>query len=162
MQKKILITGGAGNIGGSLGKRLVENVNNFIVIVDNMLTGTIANLPDKSYQNWKYINADVNNYHDISSIMCSTKFDYVYHYSAVVGVERTINNPILVLKDINGIRNILDLSKNTGVKRVLFSSSSEVYGEPVEMPQQEDTTPLNSRLPYAIVKNLAESYCKFA
>ena len=58
------------------------------------------------------------------------------------------------------MKNILDLSKNTAVKRVFFSSSSEVYGEPVEIPQFEDTTPLNSRLPYAIVKNVGEAFFK--
>lgn len=50
--------------------------------------------------------------------------------------------------------------KNTGVGRVYFSSSSEVYGEPVEIPQNEHTTPLNSKLPYAIVKNVAEAFIK--
>jgi UDP-glucose 4-epimerase len=77
-----------------------------------------------------------------------------------VGVKRTLEQPVLVLKDIDGIKNILDLSKNTGVKRVFFSSSSEVYGEPVELPQNEQTTPLNSRLPYAIVKNVGEAFFK--
>jgi UDP-glucose 4-epimerase len=86
--------------------------------------------------------------------------NYVFHYAAVVGVARTLKNPILVLKDIDGIRNILDLSKNTGVERVFFSSSSEVYGEPVEFPQNEETTPLNSRLPYAIVKNVGEAFLR--
>jgi UDP-glucose 4-epimerase len=66
----------------------------------------------------------------------------------------------MVLNDLNGIRNILNLSKNTGVKRVFYSSSSEVYGEPVEFPQNEHTTPLNSRLPYAIVKNVGEAYLR--
>ena len=66
----------------------------------------------------------------------------------------------MVLNDIQGIKNILNLSKNTGVERVFYSSSSEVYGEPVELPQNEETTPLNSRLPYAIVKNLGEAFCK--
>jgi len=65
-----------------------------------------------------------------------------------------------VLNDIQGIKNVLMLCKNTGVKRVYFSSSSEVYGEPVEFPQNEHTTPLNSRLPYAIVKNVGEAYLK--
>jgi nucleoside-diphosphate-sugar epimerase len=54
----------------------------------------------------------------------------------------------------------LDLCKSTGVKRVFYSSSSEVYGEPVELPQHEHTTPLNSRLPYAIVKNVGEAFCR--
>ena len=66
----------------------------------------------------------------------------------------------MVLDDIQGIKNVLDLSKNTGVKRVFYSSSSEVYGEPVHLPQNEETTPLNSRLPYAVVKNVGESYFK--
>lgn len=160
MKNNILITGGAGNIGGSLARRLVKNAKNNIVIVDNLLTGTKEKLPDISYSNWRFINTDVNNFSDISSVMTSTQFDYVFHYAAVVGVERTLKNPKLVLDDIDGIRNILDLSKNTGVKRVIFSSSSEIYGEPTETPQSENTTPLNSRLPYAIVKNVAESFCK--
>jgi UDP-glucuronate decarboxylase len=84
----------------------------------------------------------------------------VFHYAAVVGVKRTTDNPVMVLRDIDGIRNILDLSKNTGVRRVLFSSSSEVYGEPVEIPQNERTTPLNSKLPYAIVKNIGEAFLR--
>ena len=65
---------------------------------------------------------------------------------------------MLVLEDIEGIKNILSLSKNSGLKRVFYSSSSEVYGEPFEIPQNELTTPLNSRLPYAIVKNVGEAF----
>ena len=87
-------------------------------------------------------------------------FDFVFHYAAVVGVKRTLKNPMMVLEDIEGIKNILLLSKNTGVKRVFYSSSSEVYGEPFEIPQNEKTTPLNSRLPYAIVKNIGEAFFK--
>jgi len=160
MNKIFLITGGAGNVGGSLARRLVEDKNNFVVIVDNLLTGSRNKLPDISYSNWKFIIADVNNASDVLSIMSSFKFDYVYHYAAVVGVKRTLENPKMVLNDIDGIKNILDFSKNTGVKRVFLSSSSEVYGEPVEIPQVENTTPLNSRLPYAIVKNISEAFCK--
>jgi UDP-glucose 4-epimerase len=78
----------------------------------------------------------------------------------LVGVLRTLDNPVKVLNDITGIKNILTLCKNTGVKRVYYSSSSEVYGEPVEFPQNEHTTPLNSRLPYAIVKNVGEAFLK--
>jgi UDP-glucose 4-epimerase len=92
--------------------------------------------------------------------MTAYKFDYVFHYAAVVGVKRTTENPVMVLNDLQGIRIILDLCKNTSVKRIFFSSSSEVYGEPVELPQNEDTTPLNSKLPYAVVKNVGESFCR--
>jgi len=156
----ILITGGAGNVGGSLARRLIQDVENFVVIVDNLSTGSVKKLPSEKYKNWRFVKADVNNLNEISSIVCSGSFDYIFHYAAIVGVQRTLMNPKLVLNDIDGIKNILDLAKNTGVKRVLFSSSSEVYGEPVEIPQREDTTPLNSRLPYAIVKNVGEAFCK--
>ena len=155
---KILITGGAGNVGGALARKLVENKNYYVVIADNLSTGSKEKLPSKDHDNWSFIYCDVNVNKDISEIMLSYKFDYVFHYAAVVGVKRTQDNPILVLNDIEGIKNVLNLCKNTSVKRAFFSSSSEVYGEPVELPQHEETTPLNSRVPYAVVKNVGESF----
>ncbi|MEJ7826557.1 MAG: NAD-dependent epimerase/dehydratase family protein [Segetibacter sp.] len=157
---KILITGGAGNVGGALAQRLIDNPNFHVVVVDNLATGKIDKLPFALHNNFKFIKADVNRFSDISSIMLAHKFDYVFHYAAMVGVKRTLAHPIKVLEDIEGIKNILSLSKNTGVKRIFYSSSSEVYGEPVEFPQNEHTTPLNSRLPYAIVKNVGEAFFK--
>jgi len=157
MKRKILITGGAGFIGSCLAERLSQDEENHIVIVDNLLTGSLRNLPHSVHKNTRFIKADVNDYKDISSIFHTHAFNYVFHYAAMVGVKRTLDNPTRVLNDINGIRNILDLAKNAGVRRVFYSSSSEVYGEPVEYPQNEHTTPLNSRLPYAIVKNVGEA-----
>ena len=147
--RSILVTGGAGFIGSALLKKLAENPQNELVAVDNLLTGSQSRL--KKTDNIRFIKADVNNYMEIASIFHRFRFDYVFHYAAVVGVKRTLENPVLVLEDLSGIKNILNLCKNTGVKRIFFSSSSEVYGEPVELPQNEHTTPLNSRLPYAIV-----------
>jgi UDP-glucuronate decarboxylase len=155
--RKILITGGAGNIGSSLADKLSQDINNEIVIVDNLITGDPNKIP-ANRKNITFIKGDVNNYRDISSIMLSHRFDYLFHYAAVVGVKRTIDNPKMVLNDIEGIKNILDISKNSSIRKVFYSSSSEVYGEPVEIPQFEDTTPLNSRLPYAIVKNVGEAF----
>lgn len=157
---KILVTGGAGNVGSALIEKLIRLKDNHVVIADDLSTGSLSKLPSPDFKNWNFIKCDVNDFNDISSIMLSHKFDYVFHFAAVVGVQRTQSNPVKVLKDIDGIRNILDLSKNTLVKRIFFSSSSEVYGEPVVLPQHEDTTPLNSRVPYAIVKNAGESFCK--
>jgi UDP-glucose 4-epimerase len=156
---KILVTGGAGFIASCLAEKLMENKDNFVVVVDNFLTGDKGRLPASS-DNFKFIKCDVNDIYDISPVMVSYSFDYVFHYAAVVGVQRTLENPVMVLNDIQGIKNILDLSKNTGVKRVFYASSSEVYGEPTTLPQDEHTTPLNSRLPYAVVKNVGEAFCK--
>jgi UDP-glucuronate decarboxylase len=157
-KSNILITGGAGNVASALASKLSDNKDNFIVIVDNLSTGSLVKVPKKD--NVKFIKADANNYNDIVPIFGRYNFDYVFHYAAVVGVKRTLENPILVLNDIEGIKNILSLSKNSCVKRVFYSSSSEVYGEPFEIPQNESTTPLNSRLPYAIVKNVGEAFFK--
>ncbi len=156
--RKILVTGGAGNVGSALVKKLIENQENYVVIADNLSTGDKSKLPSKELSNWTFVHCNINTYRDISELMLAHKFDYVFHYAAVVGVQRTQLDPISVLDDIKGIENILNLSKNTSVKRVFFASSSEVYGEPIELPQNEHTTPLNSKLPYAIVKNVGEAY----
>jgi UDP-glucose 4-epimerase len=159
-KENILITGGAGNIGSALVHRLIQSDNYNVVILDNLLTGSLQKLPSTNQNNWTFIKGDVNNKNEISEVMLSRQFDYVYHYAAMVGVQRTQDNPVAVLKDIDGIRNILDLSKNTGVKRIIYSSSSEVYGEPVHVPQNEIHTPLNSRVPYAVVKNVGEAFLR--
>lgn len=158
--RKILVTGGAGNVGGALVEKLVQDKTNFVVVVDDLSTGFLSKLPSKEHENWKFIKADVNDYREISAIMLAYNFHYVYHFAAVVGVLRTQENPVKVLNDISGIKHILNLSKNSSVKHVFFSSSSEVYGEPVELPQHEHRTPLNSRVPYAVVKNVGESFLK--
>jgi len=157
---KILVTGGAGFIASELADKLSLKAENQIVVVDNLQTGSRSKVPEGAHKNVKFIKCDVNRFKDISAVFFAYKFDFVFHYAATVGVQRTLENPVKVLDDINGIRNILDLSKNTGVSRVFFSSSSEVYGEPVEIPQNEDTTPLNSKLPYAIVKNIGEAFLR--
>jgi len=154
----ILVTGGAGNVGSALVEALIKDVTNFVVIADNLLTGSREKLPKAPHNNLKFIHCDVNVEEEITSVFHTFSFDYVFHYAALVGVKRTLDNPLSVLEDINGIKHVLNLSKNTGVKRVVYSSSSEVYGEPVEYPQNEETTPLNSRLPYAIVKNIGEAF----
>ncbi len=159
-QTYILVTGGAGFVASALAEKLAEKPEHFVVIVDNFLTGSPENIPTSIHDNIRFIRCDVNNYVDLSVVMMSHQFKFVFHYAAVVGVQRTLDNPVMVLNDLNGFKNILELSKNSGVQRVFFSSSSEVYGEPVELPQNEDTTPLNSRLPYAIVKNAGEAYLK--
>ena len=154
----ILVTGGAGNVGSYLVSQLAKDTINTIVVFDNLLTGEKNKVP--KLKNVIFIKGNANVYNDISAVFHRYNFNYVFHFAAVVGVKRTLENPLLVLEDIKGFENVLNLCKNTNVDKVYFSSSSEVYGEPFEIPQNEHTTPLNSKLPYAIVKNLGESYLK--
>ncbi len=156
----ILITGGAGFVAGALAQALASDASNTIVIVDNFETSRPEAIPTSPHGNLHFIKCDVNDYRDISGVFFGHRFDFVFHYAALVGVQRTLDNPVRVMRDLDGIRNICDLSKNTGVQRVFYSSSSEVYGEPFEIPQNERTTPLNSRLPYAIVKNAGEAWLR--
>jgi len=158
--RNILITGGAGFVGSALAERLLRDPENFVIIVDDLSTGDVRKLPVSSQNNMRFIKCDVNNYRDIAGVILSFRPEYVFHYAAMVGVKRTQQNPVKVLDDLKGIANILNLSKNSGVKRVFFSSSSEVYGEPTELPQNVYTTPLNSRIPYAVVKNAGEAYLR--
>jgi nucleoside-diphosphate-sugar epimerase len=157
---KILVTGGAGFVGSRLAEKLIADTKNYVVIVDDLSTGDLGKLPKLPITNWRFIKADVNDYKEMAPIMTSNQFDYVFHFAALVGVIRTQENPVKVLKDIDGIKHVLSLSKNTSVKRIFFSSSSEIYGDPVEIPQNVYTTPLNSRLPYAIVKNVGEAFMR--
>lgn len=152
---KILITGGAGNVGSALANELAKK--NDILVADNLVTGNINKL-QLNKSSLKFRNIDVNDKKDLLQVFSEFSFDYVFHFAALVGVQRTINDPIRVLQDIRGIENICELSLKHRVKRIFYSSSSEVYGEPVEIPQREETTPLNAKLPYAVVKNIGECY----
>ena len=129
MTRTILVTGGAGNVGGSLVNKLVQDPDNFVVIMDDLSTGGKDKLPPKTYKNWKFIRGDVNRWQEIAAVMTSYRFEFVFHYAAVVGVKRTLANPMMVLNDIEGIKNILDLSKNTGVRMgVLFFLFRSLWG----------------------------------
>ena len=154
---KILITGGAGFIPSSLADSLI-NLGYEVVLMDNLVTGRLENIPEDS--NCSFYNIDINNIDAIEPVMMENNFDFVFHYASLVGVQRTLDNPIKVLNDIDGLKNVFHLSQLTGVKKIFYSSSSEVYGEPVHLPQNEYTTPLNSKLPYAVVKNIGECFCR--
>lgn len=154
---RILVTGGGGFVGSNLCLKLLE-LNNQVTCIDNLTSGSLENIEEFSEnKEFKFINADVNNHNQMKIIFEEDKFDYVFHYAAIVGVKKTLENPLQVLNDINGIKNILEFSRKYDIKKVLFSSSSEVYGEPVEIPERENGV-TNGKLPYAVVKLIGENY----
>lgn len=163
--KTILVTGGAGFIGSHLCERLL-GLGAKVICFDNLSTGRVRNLSfaydaqsaASTNLNFVFIQGDVNIADDIRQIFLSYPIDYVFHYAAVVGVKRVWEKPFAVFKDIEGFNDILDLSVMRGVKKVVFSSSSEAYGEPVEMYEREDGihNP-GSRDAYALTKLVGEN-----
>ncbi|MFH0837514.1 MAG: NAD-dependent epimerase/dehydratase family protein [Candidatus Aenigmatarchaeota archaeon] len=155
--KKILITGGAGFLGSNLTEMLIGDNN--IVCLDNVSTGNMDNVRDfLQNKNYTLIRGSIMNMDDLKKAMDGV--DVVFHYAAVVGVKKTLEEPLNVLNvNLNGTRNVLEAALKSGVKKVVNLSSSEVYGEPIEVPEKEDGV-LNARLPYAVTKLATELYAK--
>src|SRR3989338_2509207 len=158
-KKHFLITGGAGFIGSNLSLTILNN-GGHVVFLDDLSTGSEKNIADfKKNPNYKFIKGNVNDLKDLKRVFAKNQFNYIVHYAARVGVIRTIQRPLEVLEDIQGIRHLLELAKNRDIKKIIFSSSSEVYGEPVEIPEREDGH-LDAQLPYAVVKLVGENFMK--
>jgi len=157
ISKTYLVTGGAGFIGSHLCEKLL-NLGHKVVCLDNLSSGSLKNISLlKKRPSFIFIKGDSNKLEDINPVFKKYKFDGVFHYAAVVGVKRTLEDPFSVLEDVTGIKNILDLSLKNGKPKVIFSSSSEVYGEPKELPEREDG-PIDAKLPYASVKLIGENF----
>ena len=157
--KKFIITGGAGFLGSHMCD-LLFNSGAKIVCIDNLSNGKLANIKHlKNEKRFKFYKRNVNNLSEIRGVFSKEKPDYVMHYAAMVGVKKTSERPLEVFEDIEGIKNIAELSRIHKVKKILFTSSSEVYGEPVKLPIAEDDT-FNSKWPYGLVKILGEQYFK--
>ena len=96
-ERRILVTGGAGFIASALAERLSEDTSNLVVVLDNLSTGDIRKLPPAK-SNLYFVEGDVNDYRTVLEVMMTYAVDYVFHYAAVVGVNRTQMHPIRVLK----------------------------------------------------------------
>lgn len=163
--KNILVTGGAGFIGSHLCDELLISGAK-VVALDNLSTGKMENLELASKNlNFEFVKGDVNDLNFLKSIFLKYHFDYIFHYAAVLGVKRVMEQPLLVLDDIVGIKNILSLSKEFSIKKVIFSSSSEAYGTLNELPLREDNNKelayqTHSTSLYALVKLMGEKMMK--
>ncbi len=151
--KNYLVTGGAGFIGSHLTDSLI-NAGHKVTAIDNLSTGYKENLNPKA----KFVKADIR---DLKKIQPHFKnIDGVFHAAALPRVQPSIKDPITPNEtNISGALNVLWAAKNTGVKRVVYSSSSSVYGNSKVMPLKEDMRP-KPISPYALQKLVGEEYCR--
>jgi UDP-glucuronate decarboxylase len=133
MNKRILITGGAGFIGSNLCEKLL-NDGHKIICVDNLLTGNIKNIEHLfENSNFKFINHNIINYLEIDE-----EIDEIYNLACPASPPKYQKDPIETLKcNFNGILNLLELAKKKKAK-ILQTSTSEIYGEPQINPQHEE------------------------
>ncbi len=163
--KIILVTGGAGFIGSHLCDKLIE-LGAKVICFDNFFSGKKENILHlEEHPRFKFIKGDANKYDDLEKVFVDNSIDYIFHYAAVLGVQRVIEDPLLVLPDINGIENIVKLAKKNQAKKVIFASSSEAYGDTAELPLREDNNRDMARHSnhthlYALVKLLGERIMK--
>jgi nucleoside-diphosphate-sugar epimerase len=153
-----LITGGAGFIGSNLVKELLAQ-GQFVRVLDNFSTGKRENLaPYQEHPNFEMIEGDLRS---LNVVRDSVKgVEYILHQGALPSVPRSIIDPITTNEvNITGTLNMLEAAREFSVKRVVFASSSSVYGNSEILPKNESLT-LAPLSPYAITKYTGELYCQ--
>ena len=153
--KNILISGGLGFIGSHIVDELIND--NEVIVVDNLSTGKINNLENPNHENLQIVKEDIRNvnFDDLTS-----GTDYIFHLAAMASVPQSIENPLECNDiNINATVKLLKSAVDNDVKKVVFSSSSAVYGQNTNMPLKE-TEPLMPTSPYAVSKASCELYLK--
>ena len=152
---RFLVTGGAGFIGSNIVQRLVEKGYS-VRVLDNFATGNRMNL-NEIKDDIELVEGDIR---DFWTVVKATKgIDYILHQAALPSVPRSIDNPLTTTEvNINGTLNILEAARFNNVQRIVYASSSSVYGDSPVMPKEESMKPM-PKSPYAITKLAGEEYC---
>ena len=154
---KILITGAAGFLGSHLSEKYV-NEGHIVYGIDNLLNGNLNNVRTLLHRkNFKFVHDDVRNKELYPKL--PTDLDAIFHLAAQIHVDRSIVNPKETF-DINvtGTMNILEYARMNDVNKILFASTSEVYGSAKYVPMDEDH-PLAAQHPYGVSKIAADRLC---
>ncbi len=158
---KFLVTGGAGFIGSNIVEELLKR-NYSVRVLDNFSTGKRENLLvplGKDFaKDIELIEGDIRSFHIVQKAVKG--IDVILHQAALPSVPRSINDPI-TSNEVNvvGTLNILEAAREYSVKRVVYASSSSVYGDNPELPKHEGMMP-NPLSPYAVSKLAGEKYCQ--
>ena len=151
---KIIVTGGAGFIGSHITDRLVKDGHS-VVILDNLSSGKKNQINKKA----KFINADIKNLNEIKKYFKGA--EYVFHLAAQSRLQPSIIDPAVTFHDnINGTLNVLIAARDMGVRRVIFSASSSVYGDQKTFPLKEDALIQGYKTPYGLTKHMGEHMCR--
>ena len=150
---KVVVTGGAGFIGSNLTDALI-GLGFDVHVVDNLSNGKKENVNKKANLHVK----DITDIRQIQPIINGAK--YVFHLAALPRVQYSIENPLESdLTNVRGTLNVLVASKNSGVKKVIYSASSSAYGDQKNMPLKENMKP-SPKSPYGVQKYIGELYCQ--
>jgi len=155
--KKTIVTGGAGFIGSHLAEELVKK-GYHVIILDDLSTGkkdNIAHVIQKD--NVEFVQGSILDRHLLEQTFKGV--DFVFHQAAIPSVPRSIENPIASHEvNITGTLNVLLAARDNGIKKVIYASSSSVYGDTPTLPKHEAMQP-NPQSPYALTKLVGEYYC---
>jgi nucleoside-diphosphate-sugar epimerase len=150
---KVLVTGGAGFIGSNLVRGLLEGGDE-VRILDNFSTGNRANLDGLDVE---IVEGELRSYERVHNAVRRT--DVVYHLGALGSVPRSVQDPLTSSAvNVEGTLNVLLAARDEGVRRVVFSSSTSVYGSSRQLPTTEESPP-DPISPYGVAKLAAERYC---
>jgi UDP-glucose 4-epimerase len=154
---KILVTGGAGFIGSHLVDSLVQSHD--VVVADNLRTGKVEYINPKA----KFVNVDVTNFAEIEKVLRGGNFDIIYHLAAHADIRNNVrdNTRMIIDENFTATHNILEAMRVNDVKKIVFTSTSALYGDN-EIENQE-TNPLIPISIYAATKIASEklitAYC---
>jgi UDP-glucose 4-epimerase len=153
--RRIVVTGGAGFIGSNIARALCEE--NDVTVIDNMSTGRRENLRGLEGR-IRFVEGDIN---DIEMLKAEFEsVDYVLHQAALPSVQRSIIDPMMTNRsNTDGTLAVLVAARDCGVRRVVFASSSAVYGDSPDLPKRESSVP-RPMSPYAVTKLVGEHYCR--
>jgi UDP-glucose 4-epimerase len=153
---KYIITGGAGFIGSHIVEELARQQHE-IVIFDNFFSGKMENIkPFLKKKNVGFVKGSITDLSVLKKIFEGA--DGIFHEAAIASVPRSIANPLATNEaNVTGTLNVLIAARDLGVRKVLFASSSSVYGNTPTLPKREDMTP-NPLSPYAVSKLTGEHY----
>jgi len=154
---RVLVTGGAGFIGRHLVARLVRDSSRSVIVLDNLYRGRLADLRD-SWERIAFVEGDVRDRSTLAGVMQGC--DLVYHLAAqsnVLGASQDLEYSFS--SNVTGTFNVLQAARKEGIRRLVFTSSREVYGDPQRLPVSE-SDPLNPKNAYGASKVSGEIYCR--